>query len=244
MLDSHVNGYFKNGISIQDNATVFDVGANIGVFAVRSAQMGKDVKIYCFEPIPQIAHALKENAEMHAKEDIKVFNYGLSSEKGVAEFTYFPNTPAFSTSNLGDWEENPKEFSQAVKGTMKNPPESMKWMKWIPRFLSPVIAYFLTRNKSLVKCELNTLSGVIKDEEVDTIDLLKIDCEGAELEVLKGIDESDWSRVKAVIVEVKNVEGRLDKVISMLERHQFKNILKEQESGLESTSLYNLYCTR
>ena len=31
MLDHHVDGYLQNGISIKDNAIVFDVGANVGV---------------------------------------------------------------------------------------------------------------------------------------------------------------------------------------------------------------------
>ena len=43
MLDHHVDGYLQNGISIKDNAVVFDVGANIGVFGIRAVQKAKNV---------------------------------------------------------------------------------------------------------------------------------------------------------------------------------------------------------
>lgn len=60
MLDHHVDGYLQNGISIDDNAIVFDVGANVGVFGIRAIQKAKNVSAYCFEPIPDIFSVLKK----------------------------------------------------------------------------------------------------------------------------------------------------------------------------------------
>ena len=42
MLDHHVDGYLQNGISINDNDVVFDVGANVGVFGLRAIQKAKN----------------------------------------------------------------------------------------------------------------------------------------------------------------------------------------------------------
>ena len=55
MLDHHVDGYLQNGIEINDGDVVFDVGANIGVFSVRAAQKGPNVRVFAFEPIPFIS---------------------------------------------------------------------------------------------------------------------------------------------------------------------------------------------
>ena len=35
MLDDHIDGYFSNGIKINEGDVVVDVGANIGVLGVR-----------------------------------------------------------------------------------------------------------------------------------------------------------------------------------------------------------------
>ena len=47
-------------------------------------------------------------------------------------------------------------------------------------------------------CELRTLSRFIDAHDVKTIDLLKIDVEGAELAVLGSIKEDHWGRIKQV----------------------------------------------
>ncbi len=36
------------------------------------------------------------------------------------------------------------------------------------------------------------------------MDLLKVDVEGAELDVLRGVDPQDWARIRQVVVEVRS----------------------------------------
>lgn len=244
MLDHHVEGYFQHGISIKDNDVVFDIGANIGVFGIRATQKHKNLKIYCFEPIPDIAEVLQKNASEFSNGGMIVKQYGLSDKPGKAEFTYFPNTPALSTSLPDDWEHNPKAFQNAVKGTMKNPPREMRWMKWIPTFSAPLIAKHLVKGKKQVHCELKTVSSVIEEEKIDKINLLKVDCEGAELKVLQGIAPEHWPMINSAVIEVHNIEGRLETIKELLAEKGFNQIHEEREQGLEDTQMYNLYATR
>jgi hypothetical protein len=44
--------YVQHGITLTDNACIFDVGANIGLFTLFSTQMCKDATVYAFEPLP------------------------------------------------------------------------------------------------------------------------------------------------------------------------------------------------
>jgi Methyltransferase FkbM domain len=54
-----------------------------------------------------------------------------------------------------------------------------------------------------LRCELRTLSSVLRDLELDHVDLLKIDVEGAELDVLKGMSGiPEDKRPRIVFVEV------------------------------------------
>jgi FkbM family methyltransferase len=244
MLDHHVEGYLTNGIHINDGDVVLDVGANIGVFGVRAAQKGKNVKVYCFEPIPEIAETLKKNAELVGGNQIEVCKYGVSNTNTEAEFTYFPNTPALSTLHPDQWDKDPKAFKNAVKGTMKNPPENMRWMKLIPTAFSGLIASYLVSGRKQVKCHLRTLSNFIRENNIDRIDLLKIDCEGAEWDVLQGIAKEDWSKIKSLVVEVHDVDNRLNKIKELLAQNGFEKLHSEREAGLETTAMYNLFALR
>lgn len=48
------------------------------------------------------------------------------------------------------------------------------------------------------------------------IDYLKIDVEGAELDVLLGIRDDHWALVDQVVIEVHNTQGRLQVVTDLL----------------------------
>jgi len=57
-------------------------------------------------------------------------------------------------------------------------------------------------------CELRTLSSVLCEQQLDRVDLLKIDVEGAERDVLQGIQDGDWSLIQQIVVEVHDQGGR------------------------------------
>jgi len=244
MLDHHVDGYLQNGIEINDGDVVFDVGANIGVFGIRAVQKGPNVSAFCFEPIPDIADVLQKNATDVAGGRITVLRCGISDSHSKATFTYFPNTPALSTLHPEQWDENPTAFRDAVKGTMKNPPDDMKWMKWIPTAFAGIIAKQLVKGKKQVDCELKPLSAVIEEQNVTKIDLLKIDCEGAEWAVIQGIEDRHWPMIKTMVIEVHDIDNRLQKTKDLLASKGFTKLHEERESGLEHTPLYNLFALR
>jgi nonribosomal peptide synthetase DhbF len=244
MLDHHVDGYLKNGIEIKGGDIIFDVGANIGIFGIRAIQSFPDTTVYCFEPIPEINEVLQKNADQFDSKRLKVLRYGISDVETTATFSYYPNTPALSTLHPEDWDNDPGAFAKAVKGTMRNPPPGMRWMRAIPTAFSGMIAKNLIKGKKEVNCELKRLSSIIKQYNVERIDLLKVDCEGAELGVIKSIDPLDWPKIKSIVIEVNDQYGRLDLIKSILVEHGFTNIHIEREEGLEETLLVNLFATR
>jgi hypothetical protein len=57
----------------------------------------------------------------------------------------------------------------------------------------------------------------MKEAGLERIDLLKVDCEGAELEVLLGVEEADWPRIGSIVAEVHDLDGRLAAVRNLIE---------------------------
>ena len=188
--------------------------------------------------------AVLTNADSIDKNRMCVFKHGISDFNTTASFTYFPNTPALSTSHPEHWDENPKAFRDAVKGTMKNPPVGMKWMRLIPPIFAGIIARQLIKGSRIVNCELKTLSTVIVAEEITKIDLLKIDCEGAEWAVLQGIESNHWPLIKSIVIEVHDTNNRLQKVRDLLSEKGFSLLYDEREKGLEETQRFNLFALR
>ena len=63
-VHDQVQEYFRHGITVQSGDIVFDVGANIGLFALEACRRAEGrTTVYAFEPIPIIYQALRENAE-------------------------------------------------------------------------------------------------------------------------------------------------------------------------------------
>jgi hypothetical protein len=94
-----------------------------------------------------------------------------------------------------------------------------------------------------LRCPLRTISEIVAERSVERIDLLKIDVEKAELDVLAGIAEADWPRVRQVVAEVHDMEGRLDHLRGMFEERGYEVVL-EQERALKNTRLYNILARR
>ena len=226
--------YFQHGVTLEDGATVFDVGANIGLFDVFLAREWSDLRIYAFEPLPPIFEVLRLNIELHGV-PVRLFQHGIASEAGVATFDYYPHASILS-GRFADAEaerETVRTFllSQLAPGE-EVPSEEV---------LEELLAARLERQS--FPCEMKTLSQVIAETGVERIDLLKVDVEKAELDVLLGLAEEDWPKVRQVVAEVHDLDGRLAEITALLERHGFE-VAAEQDTALQGIDIYNLYAWR
>jgi hypothetical protein len=80
-----------------------------------------------------------------------------------------------------------------------------------------------------VDCQLQTLSEIIREQNIEKIDLLKIDAEGSELDIVMGIDINDWKKIKQLVVEVHDIDGRLQKMISLLEGYGYRTLVGQPD---------------
>ena len=244
VLDHHVRGYLAHGIEVRDGDTVFDVGANIGLFGVRAMQMHPTARVFAFEPVPAIFAILEANAARFGAGRFIPLNMGLAAAPGRTRFTYYPNSPALSTAHPEMWDADPGTLERAVAGNVRAAREAVWYARLVPAFLSGFIARHLRTGAIEVDAALSTVSAVMRAQGVERIDLLKVDCEGGELAVLQGVDEADWPRIGQVVTEVHDADGRLDTVRALLVRAGISDISVEKEAGFEETRLVNVFARR
>ena len=228
------DSYFRHGVTLADGDCVFDVGANIGLFDLSVARRWPQARIYAFEPLPPIHRILRLNLEIHAVE-AQVFEHGLASAPGTATFEYFPYASILSGrfADAATERETVRTFllSQLKEGSDR-PGEAE---------LDELLDERLKRRS--FECPMQTLSQAIAETGVEQIDLLKIDVEKAELDVLEGIGEADWPKIRQVVAEVHDLDGQLGHITRLLERHGLE-VVTEQDQILEGTGIYNLYARR
>lgn len=222
--------YLKGGISIRDGDCVFDVGANIGLFALFLLREARELSIFSFEPIPPIFDVLQANFAGQAA-NLHPLNLALSRAAGTASFTFYPANSALSGAYA-----NPKEDENLARAVLHN-----KYPHLPARMLDGLMAKKF--EGQTFACRLDTFSNVRRRLKVDRINLLKIDVEKAEQDVLDGIEPTDWERIEQVVAEVHDVDGRLGRLLQLLHSHGFRATV-EQEAGFRGTALFDVFATR
>ncbi len=250
-LYGQVQGYCKNGIELHEGDIVFDVGANIGLFTLWVDQMcNKNVSVYAFEPIPAIFEVLQRNAQRFGSNNLKVFPYGLSQESKNVTFAYYPNATGLSTAYPDVSKLERDKFKQAILRNLENAPTSirwLRWLRWLPPFLRPILLDWKIEKAfqiEQVTCQLRTVSEIVRENNIQRIDLLKVDVEKSELDVLLGIERQDWSKIKQVFVEVDDWGCCGEKITSLLKKHGLSQIIIEQELMMKGSNMFNLYAVR
>lgn len=225
--------YLQHGITLNDGDCVFDVGANIGLFTLFVSTHYRDLAVYSFEPAPPLFEILCANASQYAPV-ARLFNLGLSNEPRDATFTFYPNSSGMS-SFYGD----EKEEKDVLLAIMQNQLDhGVEGMEGVMKHVDDLLAERL-KSQSFT-CHLQTLSNILRTHEVERIDLLKVDVQKCEEEVLLGIDEEDWKKIRQIVIEVHDFDGRVERVIARLKRYGYR-VEVEQDEMYEGSLMYNLY---
>jgi FkbM family methyltransferase len=246
-----VQGYFRHGIRLGPGALVFDVGANIGLFTLLVHELCRhEVDVFAFEPIPAIQEALNANVRGLGSDRVRVLPCGLGAKAGFAVFAFYPRHSTLSTAfgSADDEEEIHKQLSESIDRNLEEAPTPLRWLRWLPRFLrSPIIAGLTRRSFQGVEeltCRIRTVSEVVREFGIDRLDLLKVDAEKSELGVLQGIEARDWPKIRQVVMEVHDLDGRLGTIVDLLSSNGVDNVITEQEPALRGSNVYSLYASR
>ena len=241
-LAQEVEEYFERGARVKPGDVVLDVGANVGAFAAAvAARTGSDVTIHCFEPaVPLFAKLVRSFArvdELAATRHVLHPNAVTSPELHGTErtFYYFKRFPTDSTYDL---DRKLDDFSlYFLKHGRELERSAGRWggpgrllgrsvraaVGWFCRPENPLGVWFalLVTGMKARPCQLVSLETVIESRGIERVDLLKVDVEGAELDVLMGCGAA-WPLIRSVAIETDERGGRSGDVVALLERNGFE----------------------
>ncbi|HUP12105.1 MAG TPA: FkbM family methyltransferase, partial [Niastella sp.] len=208
-------------------------------------QQNKQLTIYAFEPIAPLAEVLSKNVAKHAPDNIKVLPVGLGKKEEKITFTYYPRATIWSTGfPLTAYNERGNTRSATIANLKQGPlPYRMiptvAWETMIDLVLNNVF-----RRQQSFDCDITTVSAIMHSHGLQRIDLLKIDAEYAEWDILQGIETRHWSSIKQVVMELHDIDDRLQKTTFLLQQQGFQNITTTQQEVLSNTNIYQLYARR
>ncbi|BDA48598.1 probable 31-O-demethyl-FK506 methyltransferase FkbM [Coccomyxa sp. Obi] len=186
---------------------------------------------------------------------VTIINKGVGDgARETVEFTFYPAAAGWSTmypdaTEVSDamdiFLERSLPTLEGMDPSLTNRVASLAARivpNWLFENLSSLAVNRMLAHKKHFCCPLTTVSAIIKTEGLRCVDLLKIDVERAELDVLRGIADEDWHKIRQLVMEVHDDKNTLSAVRELLnEKGSFAKCVVKQDSQLEGSTLYNLY---
>lgn len=222
--------YLRSSASLPPDAVVVDIGANIGMFALRVALLHPRARVVAVEPVADVAAAIRLNAELYGT-DIITMCAAVGEAESETDFTFYRHNSVMSGRFADEAED-----AAVLKAYVLTGPGSAD-----PQRLDRVVAERLVPERRRVP--VTTLTSLAERHRLDRIDLLKVDAEKSEWEVLAGIAPELWPRIDRVAMEVHDIGGRLAAVLGLLRRQGF-TVSSDQDPRLVHTPCHAVYAYR
>ncbi|MFE3544648.1 FkbM family methyltransferase [Nocardia sp. NPDC059177] len=225
-----VDGFYRQAAAtLRPGDLAVDIGANIGLSAMMFADTHPAVRVIAAEPAPATYDCLRRNMSAHVPGGVAL-EVAVGAAPGVLPFTWYPR----ATANSGLYAD-PAADDEATRIFLRNSGLPDDAISLITRGL---------HDGEQIDVEVTTVSAILAAHDTTAeIGLLKVDVERAEFDVLLGITESDWSRIRAVVAEVHDHDGRLGEFCQVLDAHGLSPRTR-QDPALAGTELHEVYAVR
>tara|TARA_B100000963_G_scaffold90675_1_gene78104 strand:- start:683 stop:1405 length:723 start_codon:yes stop_codon:yes gene_type:complete len=202
---NYIFDFLKNK-SPKSELIIFDIGTHKGETLKIFLKNFNIKKIYCFEPNQKIFNILENNKKFKDKK-ISLFNFGFGDKQEYKKLNIFLDT---SSSTFNTINQKSGYFMRKNK------------------ILSPFSNKFFSES---VVSKIETVSNFIVKNNIHKIDILKIDTEGYEYNILKGIKRTDFDKINYIyfehhydlMIEKKYKFSDIDRLLS---ENNFKKVFK------------------
>lgn len=194
---------------------IFDVGANKGQSIKRFLDLFENPTIHAFEPVDEAVKIIENNYSDN--KNIFINNYAVGDKKEIKNF------------HISERSEN-STFNQFNSNT--------KWLKTRSKQLNVDENAYV---KSVKKVNIETIDEYVEKNNIQMIDILKIDTEGYEDKVLGGaINTIKENKIKIVVTEIAFDNVR-DKYLTFsdLEKYLIPNNFRLVGIDLQNNNLFS-----
>lgn len=185
----------------EDAATIFDIGAHVGLAAKRYRELFPRATIHCFEPFPESFEILSRSVGTLGP--IELHQLALAASRGQADFSVNRNsaTNSLLASDAG---------------------ADVYWQTDTPQTLGKL------------RVTTRTLDDFVDEHSISSIDVLKMDVQGAEYDVLLGASNTlDRHAIRLIYMELITAP-------TYLGQHRIREYLELFDAaGYELFDLYN-----
>ena len=200
----------------KDDPTIIEIGAHYGEDSMRFIETFPRAKVYCFEPDPRNINIFKKHI---TDQRIKLFEVALSNKNGHSNF-----------------------YQSYQEHTSKDVPDKYSWIKsddYINKKLNASGASSLKKGythalKTPIKVKTERFDRWYHDNNIDKVDFVWLDTQGAEREVIEGMGTT-IKNIKYIWMEYGEdlYEGAMNREETLLFMGQrgFKEVKAHSDRG-------------
>ena len=211
------------------NKIIFDVGAFRGVFTdniMKQENLKENISnYYLFDPNPNAKYYLEDILK---NKNVKYSELALDNSNTKKEFTINRFFEA-SGSSLKSAHKDDKLYNVTRKSILK--------------LLNP---FKKIKDYETITVQTQTMDNFCSINNIDRIDILKLDCDGTEYEVLLGAEKLlSEDRIGLIYTEISGVkkgfDSKVDEIVKLLDKYNFQ--LKKTWNFPHFSFLSNLKAT-
>ena len=211
------------------NKIIFDVGAFRGVFTdniMKQENLNENISnYYLFDPNPNAKYYLEDILK---NKNVKYSELALDNSNTKKEFTINRFFEA-SGSSLKSAHKDDKLYNVTRKSIIK--------------LLNP---FKKIKDYETITVQTQTMDNFCSINNIDRIDILKLDCDGTEYEVLLGAEKLlSEDRIGLIYTEISGVkkgfDSKVDEIVKLLSKYNFQ--LKKTWNYPHFSFLSNLKAT-
>jgi hypothetical protein len=221
--------YTRGGrLDLPSRPWIIDVGANIGLFTMFALGEWDAPRVVAAEPAPVPFAALRHN--VGAAPEVWLHRAALGREPGAGTLRYYPGNTMMSGTCVDPAADRElvraylRHQAAELEGGLSGGPSGGADGAGGANGADETAEALLLLEDLLpgrlrvedVPCAVTTLSAMVEQHGIDRIDLLKVDVEGAELEVLAGLRPDHREMVQHAAVEVDTRRADLAAVVGLL----------------------------
>jgi FkbM family methyltransferase len=169
----------------QASLVLFEVGACEGEDTIRLKRRFPNASVYAFEPLPENVTRARQNLAKYGVRDAEIFQLALGDRVGRSEF-YVSSGHPDQVPRTEDWDYGNKSSS------LLPPKEHTRVLPWV-------------KFDRTIQVETTRIDRFCDEHSIDTIDLVHLDVQGAEVVVLRGAGDY-VKRIGAIWMEVAAIE--------------------------------------